>query len=105
MENPAADGAALVLDWGGPLFDVEPEAHPDRVLHLLGEVADEAGGAGQQGESPDDGRGKPRSAQAAPAAPAPLIGRALPVAAAWASATVRRSSRCGVGMSASRAMA
>ena len=39
--------------------------------------------------------GKPRSARAAPATPAPLIGRALPVASRCASATCRSARRWG----------
>src|SRR5438309_6099253 len=56
----------------GPVLDVEPQPQADGVGHLLGQVPDQAGGAGQEGEAPDDlgrepevGPGRPRHAGAA----------------------------------------
>ena len=86
------------------MLHVEPEVPADRLLHLLGEMADEPGGAGQEGEAPHDGRREAEIGEGRAGPPAPLIGRVLPVAAAWTSATVRRSVRWWSGIPASSAM-
>src|SRR5918999_5741583 len=41
---------------GDAVLHVEPQPLTDRVLHLLGEMADEAGCAGQESEATHDGR-------------------------------------------------